>query len=89
MREVKLMPKKADLSFEQAQEQLEGIVDRLESGNLTLTEAMEAYEQGVRLAAHCNRLLNDCAGRITVLKRESEGMIEMPFEAEEITADEE
>lgn len=46
------------LSFEQAVGELEGTVERLEAGDLSLTDAIALYERGMRLVQHCNDLLD-------------------------------
>ena len=53
-----------ELSFEQAYARLEGIVERLESGELSLEESVTMYERGQRLAALCNTLLDSAELRI-------------------------
>jgi exodeoxyribonuclease VII small subunit len=47
-----------NLSFEEAYSELEATVQRLEQGDLTLEEAITLYEQGMRLAQHCNDALD-------------------------------
>jgi len=47
------------LSFEVAFGELEATVQRLEAGDLTLEEAIALYERGMRLASHCNHVLDD------------------------------
>ncbi|MFC2038036.1 exodeoxyribonuclease VII small subunit [Chloroflexota bacterium] len=47
-----------DLPFEQAFRELDEIVQRLEAGELALDEALALYEQGMRLARHCNDALD-------------------------------
>lgn len=46
-----------DLSFEQAFADLEGIVEKLESGELSLEDALALHERGKQLADHLNGLL--------------------------------
>jgi exodeoxyribonuclease VII small subunit len=46
------------LSFELAFGELEATVQRLEAGDLTLEEAIALYERGMRLARHCNNVLD-------------------------------
>lgn len=45
------------LSYEEASRQLEDIISELESGRLSLEESVASYEQGQRLSAHCQALL--------------------------------
>ena len=57
------MPKKSsssepELTFEQAFAQLEEIVARLESAELSLDDSLALFERGQALAAHCAKLLD-------------------------------
>ena len=47
------------LSFEQAMERLEQIVERIESGQAGLEQALTEYEQGVALVRRCREVLNN------------------------------
>ena len=49
-------------SFEEALARLERIVHELEEGDLGLADAMQQYEEGVKLLKQCHGLL-DCAER--------------------------
>ena len=59
-------------SFEEAWAELEGILERLERGELTLDESVALFERGRMLAAHCQRLLDRAELRV----RELSGMTE-------------
>ena len=48
----------SNLSFEQAIGELESTVQRLEDGELSLTEAIALYERGMHLVQHCNNALD-------------------------------
>ena len=52
------------MSFEQALEELKHIVGRLESGEGRLDEAIEAYERGACLKAHCEAKLREAQAKI-------------------------
>lgn len=52
------------LSFEQALERLERIVQQLESGQAPLEQSIQMYEDGARLKAHCEKRLE--AARLKV-----------------------
>jgi exodeoxyribonuclease VII small subunit len=54
----------ASLSFEQALEELKAIVGRLESGEGKLDEAIDAYERGAQLKAHCEKKLREAQAKI-------------------------
>lgn len=57
----------AELSFEQAFEQLETIVHQLEEGGLGLEEALALYERGMALAALCSQRLDQAELRVRQL----------------------
>ncbi|MEQ1755482.1 MAG: exodeoxyribonuclease VII small subunit [Micropepsaceae bacterium] len=52
------------LSFEQALQQLETIVQQLEKGQVPLEESIAIYEKGTALKAHCESKLRDAEARI-------------------------
>ena len=69
-----------DLKFEDCLARLEQIVSALEAGNLPLEESLKVFEEGVTLARHCSRYLDDAERRIELLvKDESGGVIGKPF----------
>ena len=47
-----------ELTFEQAQTELEGIVERLEKGQASLDEALALWERGEQLYAFCREKLD-------------------------------
>ncbi len=47
------------LSFEDSYDRLEQVIQRLENGDLSLDESVALYEEGMRLAQHCGRKLDD------------------------------
>ncbi len=52
------------MSFEDALAELEGIVRRLEGGQVKLDEAIQSYERGAQLKRHCERKLNEAQQRV-------------------------
>ena len=58
------------LSFEEALKLFEDTVAELEAGGLSLADATERYERGVRLAARCNDMLGSAELKITRIKAE-------------------
>lgn len=73
----------AEQKFEEAYGKLEAIVKRLEEGNLTLEEALKAFEEGVRLARFCSRKLDEAEKKVEILLKESDGRLTAkPFNAE-------
>jgi exodeoxyribonuclease VII small subunit len=56
-------------SFEQAQNELEQIVERLEHGRAPLDEALALWERGEQLYKLCRERLDTAQGRIEELAR--------------------
>ena len=53
------MSQEQELSFEEALRQLEDIVTTLERGDISLDDAIAAYEKGTLLKAHCQKRLEE------------------------------
>lgn len=54
-------------SYEALAERLQRVVERLETGELPLAEALALYEEGVALAARCQHLLDTAELRVQQL----------------------
>ena len=63
----------ASANFEDALEQLEANVERLENGELPLDQALEAFEAGVAASRACAQWLEQTRQRVQVLMRDAEG----------------
>jgi exodeoxyribonuclease VII small subunit len=61
------------LSFEDALEQLAGIVRQLEAGQVPLDSAISLYERATNLKAHCDARLRDAEARIERIRIGSDG----------------
>ena len=55
-------------TYEALLQRLEEAVARLEDGELSLEEALAAYQEGVALAAQCQKLLDTAEQRIEELR---------------------
>jgi exodeoxyribonuclease VII small subunit len=53
--------------FEGALAELDGIVKKLEEGDLTLEASLQLYERGVQLSRFCHARLEDAERRIEIL----------------------
>ncbi len=62
------------LTFEEAFEQLETAVEALQDGQMPLERALNYYEEGMKLAQHCNGLLEKAELRVQQLRVTGEGM---------------
>ena len=60
------------LSFEEALQELEVMVSRLETGDLTLEQALALFERGQTLAAHCSTILNSAELKVEQLTSDGE-----------------
>lgn len=55
-------------SFESALNELEGIVEELEAGSVSLEQALENYQRGVGLLKFCQGTLDKAEERVRVLE---------------------
>ena len=71
----------AAMSFEEALAELEGIVQKLERGQLDLESSIQAYERGTALQQHCAGKLQEVRLRVDKLTADREGRPRLvPFE---------
>ncbi len=63
----------ADMSFEEALRSLEGVVRRLESGDVPLDESIELYERGENLRKACQARLDAAQARIEKIVQGANG----------------
>jgi exodeoxyribonuclease VII small subunit len=57
-----------DITFENALAELEGIVQRLERGDVPLAESIAIYERGEALKARCSKLLAEAEARVEKIR---------------------
>ena len=67
------MKKSDEPTFEQALQQLEQIVQKLEKGDLPLEESLRLYEDGIRLSRLCHGKLEEAEGKIEMLMKDARG----------------
>lgn len=63
----------SDLKLEECLGRLEEIVSSLEAGNLPLEESLKIFEEGITLARHCARYLDEAERRIEILAKDESG----------------
>ena len=61
------------LSFEEALSELEGIVERLERGDIDLEDSISIYERGVVLKAHCEAKLEKAKMKVDKIITQPDG----------------
>ena len=67
------MSKAKELKFEQAVEQLEQIIEGVESGDIGLEDSLAQYEKGMKLIGQCRSILAAAEKRIAELTHDSKG----------------
>lgn len=71
---------KENIKFEEAMELLEKQVKNLESGNMTIDEALASYEESIKLVKICNDKLEAAENRVRILTESADGVItDAPF----------
>ena len=71
----------AKLNFENALEQLEKIVETLESGGLSLEQSLKQFEEGMKLSKYCSQKLEETEKKISLIMEKTDGSIdEIPYE---------
>lgn len=75
-----VQPVDPEMSYEDAQSELESIIEKIESGSIGLEESITAYERGVALAKHCRSIhqrveqkFADLTGQMQAAMGEAEG----------------
>jgi exodeoxyribonuclease VII small subunit len=67
----------AEMKFEEALKKLEKIVAELESGDLSLDEALKKYQEGIELSRACSQRLDSAKKKIDVLIKNKKGEFEL------------
>ncbi|MFV2089054.1 MAG: exodeoxyribonuclease VII small subunit [Pseudomonadales bacterium] len=60
-----------EVDFEAALAELEALVARMEAGELSLEESLNAFERGVKLTRHCQAALKNAELKVKVLTEEN------------------
>ena len=74
---AKEVKKTEDIKFEDALSNLESIVEKLESGELSLEESLTAFEEGIRLSRICSKRLNEAERKIEILTKGNDGELQV------------
>ena len=67
-------------SFEDKMQQLEQVVSELEKGDMNLDESLVKFEDGMKLAKECNKILEDTEKKVTILIEKNGEIEEEDFE---------
>lgn len=71
---------KAKPNFEDSVTRLNEIIRALERGDTPLEDSIKLFEEGAKLAGHCQSLLTKAEQRVTKLVKNGETMEEEEFE---------
>ena len=69
-------------SFEDKMQQLEQVVDKKKKGDMNLDESLVKFEDGMKLAKECNKMLEDAEKKVTILLEKNGEIEEEDFEEE-------
>jgi len=76
-----MSPKKTEpASFEESLSELEALVERMESGDLTLEESLGAFEQGITLTRSCQQALQVAEQKVEILTAKTRDSPTEPFD---------
>lgn len=70
------------MKFEESMKELDGILQQLEGGKLSLDESVELYSKGMKLCVECANSLNEVKGKIALLEETQQGLIAKLVEVE-------
>jgi len=70
-------------TFETSLKELEEIVRQMESGDLSLEDAVKKYESGMKQSKYCLDLLDKTEKKISLITKNNDGSVkQVPFEDE-------
>lgn len=59
------------IDFEKSLAELEGVVEQLESGEQSLEDALQLFEQGIKLTRTCQQALQNAEEKVTILTQQN------------------
>ncbi len=75
------------LGFEEAFARLEQILEKINSGSISLDESLKLYEEADKLINQCSKRLNDAERKIEVLVKSRNGEIQIGPDQKPMTQD--
>ena len=66
--------------FNKGLTELELIINKMESGDLSLEDSLKYFEKGVKIHRQCHSALTDAEQRVNILSEEDNYSKEKPFE---------
>ena len=77
------MASEKKFNLEKSMQQLEDLVEELESGDLPLEKAMKKFEEGIKLTRGCQTALKEAEQKVAILLESAEGEQLEDFEVED------
>lgn len=74
--------KKTEQSFEASLMELQALVERMESGKLTLEESLADFEKGIALTRQCQSALTNAEQKVSLLLDKGDIVETIPFDVE-------
>jgi exodeoxyribonuclease VII small subunit len=70
---------KTTFHFEQSLAELESLVERMESGEMSLEDSLKAFEQGIKYTRDCQNALTKAEQKVQLLLQKNGQMEAQPF----------
>lgn len=74
-------------NFEDSLGALEGLVEAMEQGDLSLEDSLKAFEQGIRLTRECQQALEQAEQKVALLVKAGELPAAEPFDTDDADPD--
>jgi len=79
--------KSKSFNFEEALASLEGLVEAMEQGELSLEDSLKAFEKGIRLTRECQQALDQAEQKVQLLVKAGDLPEAVPYEDGELPED--
>ena len=74
---------KQSFHFEQSLAELESLVEKMESGEMTLEESLKAFEQGIKYTRDCQQALDKAQQKVQLLIQKNGVTEAQPFSTDD------
>lgn len=75
-------PAKTSFPFEESLARLESLVERMETGDLSLEESLKTFEDGIKLTRECQQALKSAEQKVKLLIEKNGEVEEQSFESD-------
>lgn len=76
------MAAKKTYPFEESLARLESLVDKMESGELSLEESVKTFEEGIKLTRECQKALQEAEQKVKMLIEKNDVVEVEPLESD-------